>query len=140
MNASVKREIITVSTFEELFSLIEDEDARSILNFLNEEKPSFMEKLFFLKNFHSKEEILVLLKGGASEYLASEYASLKSRLSSLRKKGEDVIYLDLKSKSIPLKIKMFEASFAKKDFDYAVSLIHLLDKGLKDLESRYSSK
>ena len=139
MNLPNKKELLTVSTLEELYLLVKDEEARGLLDFLNKEKPALIEKLFLLKNFHSKEEILVLLKGGACEYLALEYTSLKSRLSSLRKKGEDVTYLDLKSKSIPLKIKIFEASFGKKDFDYVINLMHIVDNGLRNLEKRNAS-
>ncbi|HKL23617.1 MAG TPA: hypothetical protein VJ895_02595, partial [Candidatus Nanoarchaeia archaeon] len=70
----------------------------------------------FSRNFENKKKMNSFFKERVLDFLKSHYTDLKSEISHLRKKGEEVDYIDFEVLQIPLKIKLFSAYFSLDDF------------------------
>lgn len=126
--------LIKIDDLNSLSKKLNDKDMVYVLDYLKKENYSLIEKLFLGKTFDSENEFIEYLKEEIARFLESEVNLLKNRLSDLRKKGIDVSELTLKVMSIPLKIKIFSASFNKKDFDRVVFMINKMDSEIKEIE------
>lgn len=122
--------IIRIGGFEDASNLIKNEDIRSILKYLKSKNYS-IEKLLKDRKFDSKKELIKFLKEILVSFLNDEYNELKGKVSTLRKKGVDESHIELRLMSVPLKIKLFEASFHKKDFDKVINLTDSIEQELK---------
>ncbi len=127
--------LIKVNDIEALSKKLKDKEVVHVLNHLKKENYALIEKLFLGKTFGSENEFMEYLKEEIVIFLESEVNLLKDRLSDLRKHGTDVNDLSLKVMAIPLKIKLFSASFEMKDFDKIISMLDQRDLEIKKLEA-----
>jgi hypothetical protein len=132
--------LIKIKDLDKLAKRIKNKDVAYIFEFLKKENYSLIEKMLLGKKFKSEEEFVEYFKEEFIVFLNSEVTSLKERVSYLRKKGEDLGGLDLKIMSIPLKIRLFSATFSKKDLDKVTDLLEESDKNLKVKEKPAGSK
>lgn len=132
--------LIKIKNLEELSKRLKNKDLIYILDFLKKEDYALLERLFLGKQFKSQSEFINYFKEEFVRFLNSEVNILKGRLSDLRKKGKDVSQLDLKIMAIPLKIRLFAATFSKKDFDKVTNLLKEADDALKLKEKQIQLK
>ncbi len=132
--------MIKVNDLDSLSKRLKDKEVVHVLNHLKKENYALIEKLFLGKTFGSENEFMEYLKEEIVIFLESEVNLLKDRLSDLRKKGLDVNDLALKVMAIPLKIKLFSASFEIKDFDKIISMLDKRDLEIKKVEQEEVKK
>jgi hypothetical protein len=82
------------------------------INFWNE---NYFKK-GFSRTFKNKKEMRSFFKERVLDFLKSLYTELKSEISHLRKKGEEVDYIDFEVLQIPQKIKLFTVYFSLEEF------------------------
>jgi len=125
---------IKVDDLSSLSKKLGNRDIAHVLEYLKKENYSLIEKLFVGKTFDSEDEFMRYLQEEIVRFLESEVGLLKERISGLRKKGLDVSDIDYRVMSVPLKIKLFSASFNRNDFDKVVLMIDKIDEELKKFE------
>jgi hypothetical protein len=118
-----KKTAITFTSLNEILEKVNDKEISSILEYLKSENISTLYKLILNRTFESMEDFLKFLLQELVIFLKDEYNNLKTKISELRKGGEDVDDPSLRLMSVPLKIRIFESSFLKKDFDNVIRLI-----------------
>ncbi len=131
--------LIEVKDLDSLLKKLKDETAVYILERLRKKDPALADKLFLGKTFNSEREFQKYLEEETAKLLISETYSLKGRVSELRKKGGDVNYSDFHIMQIPLKIKLFSASFDRKDFDVIITLLSKASEEVKSAEQAFSA-
>ena len=109
-----------------------------VIEYLRKKDSSLVNKLFLGKTFDSESSLGKYLREESVKLFVSEVDSLKGRVSDLRKKGRDVNDLDFQIMPIPLKIKLFAASFDKKDFDVVVQMLDKAAGEVKGAEAAFS--
>lgn len=127
--------VVRVDNLDELAKRLKNKNIEYVLQYLKKENYSLLEKIFLKKTFESEKEFVDYLKEEIVVFLESQCNGLKDRISYLRKKGKDVKDMEFKVLSIPLKIRVFQASFESKDFDKVINLLTNLDEELKKLEN-----
>ncbi len=86
-----------------------------------------------IKNCKNSHDLLDSLKKELIEELYNEYENLRKEISDKRKIGCDVYIEDVNSMSIPLKIKMFDATSERKDY-------YKVRKLIKDIKDKLNLK
>ena len=118
--------IISILNYEQIARFIQHFKKRKLLN--KKESLSVM-----INNAKSPQELLTLLKQGSLEHLNKRYDSICHKMSEQRKSGKDLKIELLKSKLIPLKIKMYAATDNKIDFYRVKKAIDNLEAELNKL-------
>ncbi|MEM0465956.1 MAG: hypothetical protein QXW97_04640 [Candidatus Pacearchaeota archaeon] len=118
---------------------IQNKNILNILEFLKNKNYQFFNSIFIdEKNIDKKtfvkESLDDFIKRQILNFLKYRLEDLKSEISFLRKSGKDVEYLSLKVISVPLKIKIFEASFESKDFFKVTELLDFCEEELKKIK------
>ena len=94
-----------------------------------------LDKEFFTKgfsgSFDKKKEVKDFFKERIFDFLNGEYSELKSQISQLRKKGNEVMYIDYEVLTLPLKKRMLKAEFNLKSFLKVKEIIDFARKELK---------
>jgi len=118
---------------------LKNTDLGLILDSLKKEQFSFLINKLMKLNFASKSEFIKSLNEDLVNLLLEANNELKERLSSLRKKGKNVKSIDLRIMTVPLKVKIFSATYSKKDFDKVIEIMKGIDAELKSVEEKIES-
>jgi hypothetical protein len=132
--------LIRIDKLEDIAKHLNDSNMEHILDYLKNENYAILQQFLIGKTFNSEKEFINYLKEEIIRFLNSEVNLLKDSISRLRKKGADVGELSFKVMSVPLKIKLFEASFETKDFDRVVLLLKQLEEEIKTMEESLKNK
>jgi hypothetical protein len=81
----------------------------------------------------NQKEVEKYMKEQIINFLKDRCDNLKSRISESRKKGKDVKIAEITVMSLPLKIKIFNATFKKKDFDKIFQIEESVEKEIPKL-------
>lgn len=138
-NIKKERILIKVDDLNSLSKKLKSKDLAHVLEYLKKEDYSLIERLFIGKTFNSENEFMRYLKEEIVRFLESEAGLLRERVSALRKNGLDMNDMGYKVMSIPLKIKLFSATFNRNDFDKVILMIDKIDGELKQVESARES-
>ena len=135
------KKLVEVDNIEELFhilTILKDED---IEKFLEHYKGYNFDKKMqeIIKNSNNGSDFIKLVGKSLVGNLKQEYESIMAEISKKRKKGSDLYMEDIKSMSIPLKIRIFEATLKKEDFYNVKKLIHEV-KNMLELIGRKETK
>ncbi|GEM_PF-5790489 len=130
---------IEIKDIDSLSKKLKDETSVYILEYLRKKDYALVDKLFLGKTFGSEKELEKYLKEETVKLLLLEVDSLKARVSELRKKGGDINYSDFQIMPIPLKIKLFSASFDRKDFDRIIAMLEKASAEVKNAEKVFSA-
>ena len=85
----------------------------------------------FERTFENKKELDLFFKERVLDFFNSRYSDIRSKISTLRKGGiGEVDYYDLKSLSIPLKLKTLEVEFSLELFEKIFDLVVYLETEL----------
>ncbi|MBR9705037.1 hypothetical protein GOV12_06510 [Candidatus Pacearchaeota archaeon] len=117
------------SVIEELIVKVNDKNVSSILVYFKDKKEFY--KKFKNQSDLDKKELLIYVKEQIISILKDIYESIRIDVSNLRKSGLNVSIISFTMMSIPLKIKIFEASFDKKDF---FKVVRLLDESNQEIQ------
>lgn len=117
---------------------IKKTDLGAILLSLEKEEYSLVVEKIMKLNFVSKKDFVKTLCEELVNLLREANKELGFRASKIRKKGKNIRDVELKLMSVPLKIKIFEATYTKKDFDKVIFLMESLDKALGLYEDQNS--
>ncbi len=134
--------LLDVSHLDELFYLISILEDKEINLFLEHYKKvssidSKDEKLDrLIKNSKNRFELLENIRKEIINKMNDEYLELRSKISTLRKKGEDIYIEDITSLNIPHKIRMFDATSKKEDYYKAKKMLENIGK---EVELKYSN-
>lgn len=139
-NKKLPPQYIKITNFKQLIDSLNDNDLKDILNYLEDLKLDFIDNEIITKNFLSIKDLIEFIKNELSNYLKDKYNNLKSDISDLRKKGKDMTDLSLKLLSIPLKIKIFESSFSRKDFSNCLDLMMKIEQEIKAIKETILQK
>ncbi len=138
------KSLLDVEHLEELLHImhiLKNEDIEIFIKHYKEAKiKSRDEKIDrIIKNCKNNDDLLDSLKKELIEKLHNEYENLRKDISDKRKIGYDVYIEDVNSMSIPLKIRMFEATSERKDYYKVKKLIKEAEDSLnkKTKESSY---
>jgi len=132
--------IIKITNFEQLLKMVNDKKVAEILQYLKKKDYIFIKKRILNRNFESEKEFNQFLREEVANFLKGWHDDLKGRTSDLRKSGKDIGTMGFKLMSIPLKIRLFEASFYKKDFDKVVTMLEKMQESLENYEAKYVNK
>jgi hypothetical protein len=120
-----------------LMDRIDDKNILNIMEYLKERNFS-LENISFSSD--KTEDLMTLLKNHILNLLKNRYETLKSQITELRKKGDDLSSVSLELMSVPLKIKIFQASFDKSDFIKVVGILDNVESEVKKIaDSKKSS-
>jgi len=114
---------------------IENKDLESIFKYIKINKKELAKKILDRK-FPKQEAFDEFLKESIIQFLKDEVDDLKSKISGFRKQGDDMSHLSIKLMKVPLKIKVFQVSFKKEDFDKVVKILDGVKKGLEGYKLR----
>ncbi len=92
------------------------------------------EGLIDIRKIQINEEFENNLKQKINDYLKEKNQDLNERFSELRKKGEDLGVLNFKLVMIPLKIKVFMASYNKKDAENVLRRINEIETEINKIK------
>lgn len=125
-----KKGSFVIYTITDVISKIKDKEISGILKYL--QKMNYdIEKDLLNREFSSKEELRKFLKQYLVTFLRNQTDFLKEKISFFRRKGKDVQYEWFKALRISLKIKIFEASFTRRDFERVIKNIKNIEESLK---------
>ncbi len=121
-------------TSENVIEIVQDEDLIEIIKGFEDKEfiKKMLEKNIF-KNVKTIGELEDLIKQEFLQLLENKAISLKQKISDLRKQGKDVLMMDLQLMSVPLKIKVLEVNFTKKEFNKTVDMIEKAEKEINKL-------
>jgi len=125
---------------KKILSELKTTDLGFILDSLKKEDYDFLVRKLAQSNFYSKNEFIKYLIEELSNMLREAYKELYYRISKLRKAGKKVSTLDFKLMSVPLKIKVFEATCSKKDFEKVINLMRDIDLVLNEFSLETEDK
>ncbi len=112
----IKRKIgIETKGIQDFLKYLGKKEYFEIYKIISSWDESFFKK-GFSRSFENKKKMNSFFKERVLDFLKSHYTDLKSEISHLRKKGEEVDYIDFEVLQIPLKIKLFSAYFSLDDF------------------------
>ncbi len=86
-----------------------------------------------IKTIEDINERLNALKHSLKSALDLEIYDLQKKIREMKKANKDVFFEEMKLSMIKNKIKLFTATYSKKDFNSAFSLIKELKKEVKDV-------
>ena len=127
------KKLLNIEHLGELFYLLHLLNAEDIGKFIMHYKESKViskdERVDrIIRNSKDSKDLFELLKKELIEELNEEYAEIRGDISVERKKGKDVYIEDIASMSIPLKIRMFNATSEKRDYYKVKKLLHRINK------------
>lgn len=127
--------LVEVDNIEELYLMVNLLDKKKIESFIEHyKKTKLKEKSVVSRILHkviSKEELSISLQQEIINHLKDRYDNISSKISEERKKGRDIYFEWIKSMSIPLKIKLYSATFDKKDYYKVIKILDELENSLK---------
>lgn len=126
---------ITIRDFNDFIHSLEDDDLKKILQYLKNYNETFIDKLVTHQRFSTREELFTFLREELINFLNAEYEDVKSTISSLRRKGKDVSEVSLQLMAVPLKIKIFSASFSERDFYFVLKLLDAIHQRLPEQDA-----
>lgn len=133
------KKLLDFEHLEELYFILHLLNDKQIESFINHYKNfkiknSKDQKIdALIKRSKTSSELFDLVKLELIKSKKEEYIKIKQEISGLRKKGFDVYIEDIKLMSVPLKIKIFDATSDKKD-------LYRINKIIIDIESSLTSK
>jgi hypothetical protein len=134
MLANEIKEILESRNFERLIDIIKtlkEEQLESLMSFYREHFSS--DKLgVLLKKSKGSSDVITLLRNEAINGLKEEYERVKNVIAQARKKGKNAQGEWLELMSVPAKIKMFGATFDKKDFYKIRDSLNKIEKSIAD--------
>lgn len=113
-------------SFDEIYKSLGNSDASEIIKFFENNNIDLIKNLFRDKKISSSEELEKLLRSGIIDFLKDQLEDLKFKVSQARKSGRAIGDAEFIIISIPLKIKIFSATFTKKDFDVVIKKLDLV--------------
>ncbi len=116
-----------LNSVEEGFEIIKDESLRELFDIFIKD---FEKKVNFQGIYNSKKEIKEDIKERIFDGLEEEYNDLRYRISGLRKKGEDVDFIDFRVLRFPLKLELFKAEFDKDNYGVVKGILEEANKEL----------
>lgn len=116
----IKKNLSNQEKIQILISRIKDKRLLNLVQYIKDK--NFDLSNLILSN-QVDQDLSTSLSNFIANYLKDRYETIKSEISSLRKKGKDVSSITLKSLSIPFKIKIFQASFDMVDFDKIIKIM-----------------
>lgn len=125
-----------IDSIENAFKVVEDFDdgTKKVYDYYIKDFPKSMK---FTGVYMNKKAILEAIKERVIDGLQEEFTELKSRISVLRKKGEDIFFIDMKLSFFPSKLHFFKADFSLKNYNVVKDIIFKTKKSLekyKDIE------
>lgn len=125
-------EIDDIEEFYYLVSILNDSQTEKFISHYKERKGKNEHVIAkIMHNSKSRRELLKLLESEIVSHLRERYSNISSKITEERKKGGDVYFEWIKSMSIPLKIRLYEATLEKKDFYKIKKLLDDLELELK---------
>lgn len=86
------------------------------------------------------KELMESTREALAKSLEMEYENIKMKISGLRKKGVEMNIEGLKIMNIPQKIKMFEATFEKKDYYKVKQIMHEVENLILEKKPQEENK
>jgi len=128
-------ELAEIKDIEEFYHIIEVLKEKDFNKFIDhyKNKSQNNEIIEIIKKSKDKKELLILLKQKIIAYLKEKQSEIERKLSEKRKQGKDLYMQSLKYMSIPLKIKIYEATLQKKDLYRIKNIIDDLEKDLLEV-------
>jgi hypothetical protein len=133
IETDIKPKNIKLKDESDIFLYLKNKEVIDVLRYLESKKIIFLKNYNYEKIFKDEKEIEEYLKSSLITYLNDNYEDLKVKISDLRRKGKDVQQLSLNLMSIPLKIKIFKASFSQKDLDVVLNRLEEIKDKLKKI-------
>lgn len=133
------KKLLDFKHLEELYFILHLLNNKQIESFINHYKNSKIKNSkdqkidALIKRSRTSSELFNSVKLELIKSKKEEYIKIKQEISSLRKKGLDVYIEDIKLMSVPLKIKIFDATSDKKD-------LYRINKIIIDIQSSLADK
>lgn len=118
----------------ELVDKIDDKNLKEVLEFAESKKILEFDPQKLLPK--EKEDIKEIVIEKFKSFLTDKSDGLRSRISELRKKGFDVEVESFRSIHLPLKIKVFLATYSKIDFKNILEKLDNLEKEIVEIERK----
>jgi len=134
--AKIKK-MLDVAHLEELFHILNLLNDKQISLFIQHYKNSEIEKTsdqkldLLIKNSENYNDLLEALKKELVAKLSDELIDVKATISDVLKGGVDAYVETVKAMSIPLKIRIFEATGSKDDYYKVKKILHSLEESLE---------
>ncbi len=140
--------------YDEIKNLLESKNIEKLVDIIKNLSDHQIEEILkhYFENFESNKfgvilqrsksprDVTNLLKSETIKGLEWEYDRIKENVSIARRKGIDTKSEELKLLSIPHKIKMFQATFEKKDFYKVRDLLIEIENSLRSKEKPEAEK
>ena len=113
---------------ESLIENIKDANLKEVLLFLISNKIINPKKINWKGDFENN------LKKDIEESIKDKYHDINEQFSELRKSGKDLGVLNFKLMIIPLKIRVFLATYEKKDAENLIKRIQEIEKEINSIK------
>jgi hypothetical protein len=113
---------------ESLISNIKDTNLKEILRFLISNKIVNTKKINLNGDFENN------IRQEIEESIKEKYRDIEEKFSELRKSGKDLGVLNFKLMMVPLKIRIFLATYEKKDAENVINRIYEIEKEINSLK------
>ncbi len=132
---NVLDELITMNNLEEEYILIEnisEEQTKQFLTHFKEKKKEEIESKIgrIIGAVRNREEMLIEIKKEMIGHFKERHRDIATKISFARKRGKDVEIDWIRLMSIPLKIKMFDATKNKADFFRVKNILDSIEKNV----------
>lgn len=86
-------------------------------------KEYFPKGFIFTGTYTSKQEILDNIEERMIETIQGDFIELKSKISTIRKTGQDITLVDLETLTVPLKLKVLRTEFTSQNLNKTFSIL-----------------
>ena len=124
---------LIVKSFEDVYEILKNSTILDLVRYFEINKLEFVNWEINDTIFDSITSLEDFIKSKIVNYLDNRYWDLMDKTSELRKNGKDMNDAEFMLLSVPLKIKLFSATFKKKDFDIVMKRM----QPIKELLEKY---
>jgi len=118
-----------ITNIDEALKILENKDLTEVISKF---KKDIDAELNFTGLYVSRKDLEDSIKDRVYDYFNTEYNELKSKISYLRKHGEDVNIIDFGLLMVPSKIKVLDAEFLLSNYNIILDMIKKTKKDLTD--------
>ncbi|NCN87041.1 hypothetical protein GW932_04345 [archaeon] len=123
-----------IKNLNEAFKLVKDKDLEEVYLLF---KKDFSKEITFSGIYTSLKEISLDIKDRIKSEFNDNYRELKTKISKLRKHGEEVSVVDFELLRVPLKMKLLDANFSKENYLIILSILKNVEKELSSFKIDY---